>query len=112
MMINPKIGTQDNKINNLQDQISILLSKQSPPYIELYDSTVAGGNFEQTIKNKWSNIPDGICVGQILCGSVLGYLSQKIESGRYGSVVVFSYCSSQITLLRKTNDTWSIQFIS
>lgn len=74
-------------------------------YIYLDDSTVTNNPIE-VIKNRWSDIDDGVYIADIMCGSRFCALVQRVNGGQYGVAYAIGYGIEQPAYGRCVGGTW------
>lgn len=61
----------------------------------------------EVIKENWNDMPDGIFLTRIICGTVYVAIIQRLNDGAYGSALIFGYDLSTPLLYKCNNGTWS-----
>ncbi len=75
-------------------------------YIYLDDPTVTN-NPIGVVKNRWSDIDDGVYIADIMCGGRFCALVQRVNDGQYGVVYAIGYGIEQPAYGRCIGGIWS-----
>lgn len=75
-------------------------------YIYLDDLTVTNNPIE-VIKNRWTDIDDGVYIADIMCGGRFCALVQRVNDGQYGVVYAIGYGIEQPAYGRCIGGIWS-----
>ena len=94
----------DENAQNISSLNSSLNSKAT--YIYLDDPTVTNDPIG-AVKNRWSDIDDGVYIADIMCGSRFCALVQRVNDGQYGVVYTIGYGIEQPAYSRCIGGIWS-----
>ena len=61
----------------------------------------------EVIKENWNDMPDGIFLTRINCGTVYVAIIQRLDDGAYGSALILGYALSTPLFYRCNSGTWS-----
>lgn len=75
-------------------------------YIYLDDSSVVNDPIG-VVKNRWSDIADGVYIADIMCGGRFCALVQRVNGGQYGAVYAIGYGIEQPAYGRCIGGSWS-----
>lgn len=75
-------------------------------YIYLDDSSAVNDPIG-VVKNRWSDIADGVYIADIMCGGRFCALVQRVNGGQYGAVYAIGYGIEQPAYGRCIGGSWS-----
>ena len=61
----------------------------------------------EVIKENWNDMPDGIFLTRINCGTAYAAIIQRLDDGAYGSALILGYALSTPLFYRCNSGTWS-----
>lgn len=61
----------------------------------------------EVVKENWNDMPDGIYLTRISCGSAYAAIIQRLDAGTYGSALILGYALSAPLFYKCNLGTWS-----
>lgn len=61
----------------------------------------------EVIKENWNDMPDGIFLTRIKCGTAYAAIIQRLDDGAYGSALILGYSLSAPLFYKCNSGTWS-----
>lgn len=98
--VKDKLDEIDTSINSLNSSKAEFLK-----IINLTQSTI--NQPLEVIKENWNDMPDGIFLTRIICGTVHAAIIQRLDDGAYGSALILGYALSTPLFYRCNSGTWS-----